>query len=347
MRGFCKMKIFQPDQFEKIQNKRNHLIDLLRLLAASWVALFHFNQPIPYVDTWYREFCRTGHYGVPVFFIISGYCIRIAQQQAKTANDYIIRRLFRILPPYWFSIFVVGVCILVLKIITGSNYVMVLPKNIQGIAATLFLYTEPISHFKTINWVYWTLPYELLFYIIVYFSMLLPSKSKLLLLSLLSGIAIIIPLQVANPLFFFNEFPTFMLGYSLYLLINKTENIWLSYLILILSITGYIIKHPSIKDILVAAMIAALIIANSFKPLKNNIFSKLGDYSYSLYLIHVPLGCWLFGFIKNMKMMQNNISLNIIADLIILIMVLFVSRLMFYYVELPSIALGKSVSKMY
>ena len=77
---------------------RNHLIDLLRFLAASGVALFHFNEPIVYMDNWYRNFCKLGHWGVPVFFLISGYCIRIDEKYAKSLKDFIIRRFFRIYP---------------------------------------------------------------------------------------------------------------------------------------------------------------------------------------------------------------------------------------------------------
>jgi peptidoglycan/LPS O-acetylase OafA/YrhL len=324
-------------------NNRNHSIDLLRFIAASWVALFHFNAPIPFIDNWYREFCNLGHLGVAIFFIISGYCIRIAEQHAKTAKEYIIKRFFRIFPPYWFSIIVVCACILCLKIITGSNYVMTLPKNIQGIVAIFFLYTAPISHFKTINWVYWTLPYEICFYIIIFFTMLLPSKIKLFFLLILSVVAIILPFQNENILFFFNELPAFMLGYTLYLLINKGNSLLESSIIFVLSIVGYIIKHPTFDFIIVGTSVCIFIFIDSVKPLGKNIFSQLGDYSYSIYLIHVPVGCFLLGFVKNLSVVQNNISLNMLADFFLLLVVIFLSRVMFTKIELTSIKLGKNL----
>jgi hypothetical protein len=47
---------------------RNYLIDLLRFLAAVWVALFHFNGMIAFQNNWYFEIAYKGYLGVPVFF---------------------------------------------------------------------------------------------------------------------------------------------------------------------------------------------------------------------------------------------------------------------------------------
>src|ERR1700744_1555097 len=309
-----------------ITKNRNHLIDLLRFFAASGVALFHFNESIPFIDNWYRNFCKWGHWGVPVFFLISGYCIRIAEKHAITPKGFIIRRIFRIFPPYWFSLIIVCISVLILKIITGTNSVAILPKSFSDIIATVFLYTSPASHVKVINWVYWTLPYEVVFYLIIYLTFMLPRKIRSITLILLIAIAIILPIQKEGVWFFFDQLPTFMTGYALYLLINEDENVWLSLSILFLSIIGVVLKNPVWNNLLVVLGLCFLIFLDIIRPLKANIFSRFGDYSYSIYLLHVPICLYLLGFIKQVKIVQQNIILNIIIDFSLLILILIISK---------------------
>lgn len=324
--------------------KRNHLIDLLRFASACWVALFHFNEPVSYIDNWYRNFCKLGYLGVPVFFIISGFCIRIAQKHVKTPKEFIIKRLFRIFPPYWMSLAVVIACAIIIKVITGYNSTP-LPKNISGIAAVLFLYTKPASHFATVNWVYWTLPYELSFYLIIGLSIFASKRFVLALPLVLITISILLPIEKENLLFFFNELPAFLLGYSLCILIHKDENKWLNALLLLLSVSGLILKHLSFDYLLTCFLTVALILIDNKKPLKENAFSRMGDFSYSIYLLHVPLGVYLFGFLKNEIFVQRSIILNVTVDLILLASIVLVSKLTFQKVEVPSIELGKKLSK--
>lgn len=338
------MNVFHNKKIEKSQNSRNHLIDLLRFLAASGVILFHFNEPVPYVDNFYRNFCKLGFLGVPIFFVISGYCIRIAENHSKVPINFIIRRLFRIFPPYWFSILLVVFSALTVKLITGTNSTFI-PKDLYGISATIFLYTTPLSHYKTINWVYWTLPFELFFYLIVTGVMFLSEKIKIALLIILTLISILLPIQTGNILFFFNELPTFILGYSLYLTINKSANSYFGILLFVVSVVGVFIKHPGFEYPIVSLAVCILIYLDSIKPLLNNFFSDLGDYSYSMYLIHVPVGIYLLGFIKNTKLVQTNILLNIVVDLILLILIVFISRFTFEWIELKSIEIGKRLSQ--
>jgi peptidoglycan/LPS O-acetylase OafA/YrhL len=173
------------------------------------------------------------------------------------------------------------------------------------------------------------------------------SKSiKTILLLFIVGIAILLPIQNENVLFFFNELPTFMMGYSLHLILNKSENIYLSGLLFIISLLGIFIKHPGFEYPIVSICVCTLIFIDSIFPLKNNFFSNLGDYSYSMYLIHVPIGIYLLGFIKNIKLAQTNTGLNVIVDLLLLILIIFISRFTFEWIELKSIEIGKRLSRL-
>jgi peptidoglycan/LPS O-acetylase OafA/YrhL len=320
---------------------RNHQIDLLRFFSACWVVLFHFNEPIIYIDNWYRNFCKLGYLGVPVFFILSGFCIGIAQKHVKSPVEFIIRRLFRIFPPYWFSVLVVLVCALCVMIITGTNSTP-LPKSLSGVIATLCLYTAPLSHFKAINWVYWTLPYEMFFYVLMFLALIPPPRFRTAIPFLLIIVSLVLPIQKEGILFFFDEIPVFMLGYALYVLTNGDENPLLNILLLPLSIAGTILKHHSLVYLLTCLLTIVLIFIDSKKPLNNNFFSRMGDFSYSVYLLHIPIGIYLLGFIKENWVVQHSIILNILCDFSLLMLILLIAKIAFKRIELPAIGLGKT-----
>jgi peptidoglycan/LPS O-acetylase OafA/YrhL len=327
-----------------VAKNRNHTIDLLRFVSAAYVALFHFNAPLQFNDDWYADFCNRGKLGVPVFFIISGYCIRLAHKHTKTPREFIIRRLFRIFPPYWFSLLVVALCILILKIITGHNSVVTLPKKLDEILATPFLYTYPLSNIKVINLVYWTLPYELFFYLIISLAIVPAPKWRIVLPLALTATAIVIPLQTTGLLFFFNELPTFMLGYAMCILIDEGAQ-WPGVLLFLLSAAGIYLKHPEMGYLIASAIAIGCIFIDSRNPLGNNVFSRLGDISYSIYLLHVPVCVYLLNFLYKIQAVRQHIILTIVVDIFLMLVIIFVSAYAYKYVEAPSIEWGKKFSR--
>jgi peptidoglycan/LPS O-acetylase OafA/YrhL len=327
--------------------KRNYLIDLLRFFAASWVALFHFNKTVRFIDNWYRDFLKVGYLGVPVFFVISGYCIYLAAENSLTIKDFLIRRFFRIFPAYWASILVVLVVVIILIVATGHNSVTVLPKTIASVLATLLLLTTPFSHVQIINWVYWTLPYEILFYIIISFTIILPTRLRVWWLILVSLLTFIVPVQYEGPLFFFTQWPAFCLGALVYRFLHfpKTEIIQNLFLFALV-VAGIFIIYNAHYYPYACLITATLIIINHFKPLQNNFGSRLGDYSYSIYLLHIPL-FYLFGFVKQNEAVQSTLWINICWDLTLLTIIIFFSKYMYLYIELPAIKMGKKIAQKY
>lgn len=69
--------------------KQNQTIDFLRFFAAFIVCIFHFNESLDQADNWYRNLAKLGWIGVPIFFVISGYCIEMTTQKvdADTVFD--------------------------------------------------------------------------------------------------------------------------------------------------------------------------------------------------------------------------------------------------------------------
>lgn len=83
-------------------------VDALRGIAAMSVVLFHYTTRFtelfapPYSPT--ISF-QNGHYGVNLFFIISGFVIFMTLERTSKPMDFVISRFSRLFPAYWFAIF--------------------------------------------------------------------------------------------------------------------------------------------------------------------------------------------------------------------------------------------------
>ena len=83
---------------------KNMSLDILRIIAALMVLMVHVGQ-----WTGLNKWTDVGAKGVPLFFILSGYlamvsCHRIFSMDG-TVKDYYIGRAKRILPMYYWALF--------------------------------------------------------------------------------------------------------------------------------------------------------------------------------------------------------------------------------------------------
>ncbi|WP_457675616.1 acyltransferase family protein [Thiolapillus sp.] len=147
----------------------------LRGLAALWVALWHlwgfagrpsYGLDLAGVHVDLTPLVRTGWAGVDVFFVLSGFVLGLAFCQAWLGNrpplrlgDYFRRRLLRVLPAYYAQIFLL---VLILAL-TGSQ----LPSFGAILSQLLMVHNILGSPDSQLNPVYWTLPVEFDFYLLL------------------------------------------------------------------------------------------------------------------------------------------------------------------------------------
>jgi len=153
-------------------NKSNSLIsiDILRALAA--LGVFYYHQHIGKILAAYTHLnwlINTDNFGatyaVPLFFLISGYCIHLSNikylkiKQELPLKEYFKRRLLRIYPAYLAAL----VFSIAVNYITSNSK---LPDATDVWVHVLLLQGFTVTYFNTINVVLWTISVEMAFYIL-------------------------------------------------------------------------------------------------------------------------------------------------------------------------------------
>jgi peptidoglycan/LPS O-acetylase OafA/YrhL len=156
-------------------------IDILRGVAAAYVFLYHawgfFLRGLPISSVadldgsgWYLvvaldTIAKHGWLGVPLFFVLSGFCVHLPQAHSRALDfrSYVARRLIRIWPPYAVAV-VLGV---VMAFATGSEPVVDIAVN----AILHFVFwiwaTDPLSTSShALNGVIWSVVVEVQLYVI-------------------------------------------------------------------------------------------------------------------------------------------------------------------------------------
>jgi peptidoglycan/LPS O-acetylase OafA/YrhL len=187
----------------------NVTLEISRGLAALWVFMFHIKAMIFKVSPLLGKIAKFGALGVPMFFVISGYCLYASASSSnvkgKKQTSFIKRRLLRIYPPFWASIVVVIILPFIIEFISSmksGTYVSHTPSYaIYGIQDWFQLVSLTKVFFNTdgdlqgafnkINAVYWSLAIEVQFYLIIYISLLFNKRwvkvlTAVLVLSLIS-----------------------------------------------------------------------------------------------------------------------------------------------------------------
>lgn len=325
---------------EQLQ-KHNYSIDVLRFAASLIVVLFHLNQAVQPVDNWYRNLVKYGWLGVPMFFVISGYCIALSADHTENARDFLVRRLLRIFPPYWISLAIVLVAACFQRYYTGANAVQGIPRNFEGVIAALTLTTEPLTAIPTMNWVYWTLTCELFFYLAVALVGVFPKRFRVYLLMAISFVSVFSS-PPTGPLFFLAQWPTFGLGISVYYFFHYRNRLHYAAPLFLINISALFIKFGCSTYAIFTLATLSLIVLSHFFTSAQSFFSVLGQHAYSVYLIHVPVGINIMGVLAGWYKTQP--VPNLIGDLIVYALISVFAWLMYKWVEQPAIKAGRELT---
>lgn len=304
-----------------INNKSNLIaIDVARAIAALGVFSYHqhiFGLLDKISKTHLLDSLDSfgAYYSVPLFFLISGYCIHLSNLKYIKQNVrlpltiYYKRRFQRIYPPYLaaviFSVFV--------SIVTGSSK---LP-DIQDSIVHLFCFQGfSVQYFNSINLVLWTITVEIALYIIypIFFFIRFKKSLKLALIVVLfvSGLNVLyftVQKNITLPerYWVFNIWFSWCSGAfiadKLYFNANALEKpqFKIIYLLIVVLYAACFFIRPNVIDIIIYQLriliwtgpLVFLLSKENWLRKRDSLIIKVLTYvglsSYSLYLLHEPL----------------------------------------------------------
>ena len=317
--------------------KRYKLIDAFRGIAILWIVCFHV---MVGVREQYGEILNGiishGYLGVQIFFIISGYGFAVSFFGGKypKPNFYLISRLRRIYFPYWWHLIFAA-----LIIPLSSSFVsMIKSRNfeIDFVDYTFIEWIQIISlskvfsaenwklnlAFLPLNGVVWYI--AIIVQIYIFLSLCIYSKkniSKLLLLMFICSLLTTIPYikQFIPYGLFIPYFSRFYIGILVYKILDSkiAQDLKFSlFIVLFCSIAVFfcVYINSNMLALSFSILIGSIFIAlhkYDDKLCENfviKILLLLGAFSYSLYLLHVPLRPFVGMFVHNLVPLPSSIS---------------------------------------
>ncbi|MBT8545253.1 acyltransferase [Polynucleobacter paneuropaeus] len=271
--------------------KLNNL-QALRAFAALNVVFFHIlgtSASYGFGVNDLKIFEGWGFNGVDIFFVLSGFImVYIRGEGAMSPITFFVHRLTRIAPLYW----LLTTLVLALSLVAPSIF----RSDIAGIKihtiASMFFMSQPLLSKSPVLFDGWTLEYEMLFYLCIAIGMFFKKISVTHLFVMLC-ISFLIAIDLIQPVAF-----EFLLGIfcgTLYL--NFRNNKRLQLICLLIGISCFastLILFKMEGDIFSQRVImyglpSFLIIYGllGVSQIKRGALTKLGDASYSIYLIQV------------------------------------------------------------
>lgn len=262
-------------------------IQLLRAFAALNVVMFH----IIYTATDYgfsvlfwRVLESWGRSGVDLFFVISGFVmIYIQHHKNKSSVAFFVDRLLRIVPTYWFlSIFLALVLVLLPSVFRQMHF------SPSWLVSSLLFLSGVLEEQKPILFVGWTIEYEMFFYLIFSVSLLATTLRSSIFITTFS---LVVAIGIFHADMIFLEFIFGMLIGYLYLSQNSINKFGLISLMLGICflLVSLVAKDSGLNRVLLFGIPSCLILFGcvNLRQVHSGVFTKVGDASYSIYLIQI------------------------------------------------------------
>jgi len=272
------------------------VLDHLRGIAAASVCFFHFGgqEGLLPPENAVARLASFGWLGVEAFFVISGfvipYSLHARTYRLRDGGDFFLRRLKRLEPPYFVCIVLVIVLHWLSSMAPGFRGEPI-DLSWQRLAAHIG-YLIAILDFKWLNPVFWTLAIEFQYYIFmaIVFPLLAHKRAPVRVASVV-GIALLGFVGAGNRALLPHWLPLFALGMASYqFYVGNLPTGMYAVLFGLVSLISFMIVGT--QETVVGMLTALTIIGCATRQLPRFLapLAFLGTMSYSLYLVHVPIG---------------------------------------------------------
>ena len=273
--------------------QRIGVINALRGVAALAVAWGHF---VAGQGKYLGASGKYGYLGVDIFFVISGFVIPWSLYRARyVLRDYprfLLKRNVRLYPPYLASIAIT---------LLATNFILVPLFHVPHMTITgrdlllHFAYLNDLAHVPWVNVVYWTLAIEFQWYLLI--GLLLPLLASARPLARFATTSL---MMLAYFTFYWDRLvlhylPVFLIGVFVFQyrarIIEMREMLGLIAVMVLAThrLSGWLVPAVAVPTGLLIAL----------STFENRAMDRVGDVSYSLYLLHLPIGVSLIGLLAH------------------------------------------------
>jgi peptidoglycan/LPS O-acetylase OafA/YrhL len=347
-----------------VKTARQNELDLLRVIAALSVFIFHYADSFNYGsrivpgNLGIGVFSRYGYMGVPLFFVISGYVVTMTAMN-KSFSEFAFSRITRLYPVFWLSCII---AFLLPRIFPHVPTFLPWP-SFKGLVVNLTMIPSALGK-QMINPVFWSLLEEMHFYLLISAIIIFKLWDKMLpvlicwvIIYIAVGalgymrpddkVGILVPKHslyfIAGILFYLVKI-SYTAKWKLNVFLLVILGLCLSLAYYMAKTTNLYYKSPDAVSaygfygINLAIFCTFFLIAYSKVSIRSNeVLRKLGDITYPFYLLHL-YGLGLYWALRNT--VQSQVLL-----LLILGIMLYVSYVVRRYFEKPSIIYFTSILK--
>jgi len=273
--------------------QRIGVINALRAFAALAVAWGHF---VAGQGKYLGLSGKYGYLGVDIFFVISGFVIPWSLYRShyvmRDYSRFVLKRNIRLYPPYLASIAVS---------ILATNFVLVPLFHIPRITLTgrslllHFTYLNDLAHVPWVNVAYWTLAIEFQWYVLVGLVMPWLASSRRAMRFVVTAAMMLAYYTFYWDRLVFHYLPVFLIG--VFVFQYRARIIEFREMLGLIAVMVFGMLRLSGLLVPLVAVPTGLLIA--FSTFQNRTADRVGDVSYSLYLLHLPIGVSVIGCLSH------------------------------------------------
>lgn len=327
--------------------KKFYSIEILRFLTSLTILFYHYrhffspynknNENIYYqsVDNlpfyeYLKVFYEKGYYGVSVFWCVSGFVFALMYLNKNhisiTGKEFFIKRFARLYPLHFLTLFFVAFLQYLNLVYFGTLQFNYLNDIYHFFLNLFFISSWGFEHGFSFNGPIWSVSVEIVIYFFFFFFLKYINSFKKTFTFL-----IIIALTFLDKLNLFSNFLSFLdcgrlffSGVLIFLFYKSRNNstinmlFFISVFLLIISFIG----NFKIFIFCPALVLFFISIEDNLKNKKLNfLFEKIGNMTYSMYLIHVPaqmIICLIFGFLGYYNIYLSKLFLIMYLSIIFL-----------------------------
>lgn len=262
------------------------MLDLLRGAASLAVVFHHFFNVLDAGVL--RSAAYYGQLGVEVFFVISGFIIPYSLYRGgyglRNYGTFVLKRIVRLDPPYFVTVAIIialGVLSWYVPFQKDQVFQVTVPQVLLH-----FAYVNVFFGYPWLNDVFWTLAIEFQYYLLIglAFPAIFSHDARVRIASMaaVGATAFLLP----QPAFIFHYVSIFLMGILTCQLrvglIGRRQ-----YAVLLAAAVALALMTTGVVVTSAASLAVCAIL---FLKVRHRVFQFLGSISYSLYLIHSPVG---------------------------------------------------------